>query len=761
ATGGVTTGGTAATGGMPTTGGQAPTGGSPVVSPSAGFGGMVSAGGAAAGGSGGAGAGLSSCDAALTTVLAGPLANEAGGGVVASVSRDFNGDGRLDLAGANLDGSLSLLLGNGDGTFAAGVVYPTGLEDGQRSGFSPSVIVASDFDWNGTADLALVSPASTSVSVLLGRPDGTFGPATEYSLPGVNIALTSGDFDGDGSVDLAVVGLVANAGIDVGSLHVLSGKRDGTFVVAGQPWEGGAVEDIEAADVDADGVLDLVVLDDTSITVLYNQGGGKFGAPRVFSAADDFTSLEASDFDSDGYTDVAVAFACGASAVPESGVQLFQGDGMGGLVAGSRYLLADGCAGPLQLADVNGDALLDLIAAPWSPFLARGDGSFLSEVSSPALFGQTLVGLADWNGDGDRDVMTSAGTSVVVYPGRGEGSFGYSRLFETGIVPASLVVGNFGASAAPDVATVNLDSSRQSSVSLLFNEGDGTLASPVQYPTEAPAGALRTADLNADGWPDLLLPLASSAGIGVLLGSSSGELSPMVSYEAGLDPRELDVGDLNRDGALDVVVADQIGQAIQVLLGKGDGSFEAPSRVQLGRDTTQIAVLDANRDAFPDVAVTSLGALSWTLLLGDGTGAFHEAFEYAGGERASQLTHGDLDHDGNEDVLISNQLGLSIFFGTSQGNFERTLGHAGLGGDFSVVDMDLDGISDLVSTSFGDPSGVTIAFGNGDGTFRCKQRYAIGLSVRSHAVGDLNRDGRNDLAVVSGDGVEVWSSRPR
>ncbi len=732
-----------------------------MVAPGAGFGGMVSAGGAAPGGSGGAGASLSSCDAALSTVVDGPLANEAGGSVVASVSRDFNADGRLDLAGANLDGSLSVLLGNGDGTFAAGVVYSTGLEDGQRSGYSPSVIVASDFDSDGTADLALVSPASTSVSVLLGRPDGTFGTATEYPLPGVNIALTSGDFDGDGSVDLAVLGLVANAGIDVGTLHVLFGRRDGTFVVEGQSWEGGAVEDIEAADIDADGVLDLVVLDYTSITVLYAQGGGRFGAPRVLSGADTFTSLEASDFDTDGYVDLAVSFSCGRSALPESGVQLFQGDGMGGLVAGSRYLLAGGCAGPLHLADVNGDGAPDLVAAPWSPFLALGDGSFSTEVSSAGLFGQTLVGLADWDGDGNRDVMTSAGTSVIVYPGRGDGTFGYSPVFETGIAPTSLVVGNFGASAAPDVATLNFDSSLGSSVSLLFNEGDGTLASPVQYPTDPPAGALRTADLNADGWLDLLLPLASSAGIGVLLGSSSGEFSSMVSYEAGRDPRDLDVRDLNRDGALDVVVADQVGQAIQVLLGKGDGSFEAPARVQLNRDATQVVVLDANRDAFSDVAVTSLGALSWTLLLGDGTGAFHEAFEYAGGERASQLSHGDLDRDGNEDVLISNQLGLSIFFGTSEGNFERTLGHAGLGGDFSVVDMDGDGISDLVSTSFGDPSGVTIAFGNGDGTFRCTQRYALGRSVRSHAVGDLDRDGRNDLAVVSGDGVEVWLSRPR
>ena len=113
---------------------------------------------------------------------------------------DFNGDGRPDLAVANYGSNdVSVLLGNGDGTFQPQVTYAVGS--------SPVALVAGDFNGDGRPDLAVANYGANDVSVLLGNGDGTFQPQVTYAVGSSPTALVAGDFNGDGRTDLAVANL--------------------------------------------------------------------------------------------------------------------------------------------------------------------------------------------------------------------------------------------------------------------------------------------------------------------------------------------------------------------------------------------------------------------------------------------------------------------------------------------------------------------------------------------------------------------------
>jgi FG-GAP-like repeat/FG-GAP repeat/IPT/TIG domain len=141
------------------------------------------------------------------------------GNPVSVAAGDFNGDGKLDLAVANVGGSVgavSILLGNGEGTFQPAVNYDAGS--------TPDSVAIGDFNGDGKLDLVVANHLGATVSVLLGNGDGTFQSAVAYPTGGANpSSVVVGDFNGDGKLDLAV----ADIGLNV--VSVLLGKGDGIF----------------------------------------------------------------------------------------------------------------------------------------------------------------------------------------------------------------------------------------------------------------------------------------------------------------------------------------------------------------------------------------------------------------------------------------------------------------------------------------------------------------------------------------------------
>jgi hypothetical protein len=183
---------------------------------------------------------------------------------------DFNGDGNQDLVTANsttpttgniIADNVSVLLGNGDGSFAAKTDYTTG--------FGPESVVAADFNGDGNQDLATANIADFSVSVLLGNGDGSFAAKTDYATWRAPCSVSVADFNGDGKQDLVT------ANFSGGNVSVLLGNGDGSFAAMAKYPTGGSPRSVATADFNDDGKQDLATanLVDASVSVLLNAPG--------------------------------------------------------------------------------------------------------------------------------------------------------------------------------------------------------------------------------------------------------------------------------------------------------------------------------------------------------------------------------------------------------------------------------------------------------------------------------------------------------
>jgi hypothetical protein len=188
------------------------------------------------------------------------------GGVSVAVG-DFNGDGHPDLAvvgGGDGSGTVSVLLGKGDGSFQAFQSYAVGSY--------PKSVAVGDFNGDGSSDIAVANYNSNTVSILLGRGDGSFRVAQNYATGSGAISVAMGDFNGDGHPDLAVANSGTSPGYK-GTVSILLGKGDGTFQAAQSYALGGYVSSVAVGDFNGDGKLDLV----TSVgTLLLGNGDGTF-----------------------------------------------------------------------------------------------------------------------------------------------------------------------------------------------------------------------------------------------------------------------------------------------------------------------------------------------------------------------------------------------------------------------------------------------------------------------------------------------------
>jgi FG-GAP-like repeat len=375
-----------------------------------------------------------------------PVVTYDSGGLFASfvAVADLNSDGKPDLVVANCgeqcfennsNGSVGVLLGNGDGTFQPAVTYNSG-------GQTPLFVAVADVNCDGKFDLVVANRCDNSgclseglVTVLLGNGDGTFQAAVGYGSGGLFASAGAvADVNGDGKPDLLVANQCADSNCD-GSVAVLLGNGNGTFQ-AGVPYPTGGLEafSVAVADVNGDGKPDLLVATDVSVcyhgncyprgsvSVLRGNGDGTFRAAKNYRSGGYFLggSVVVADVNGDGTPDIVAenSQCCGS---PNGVVSIRLGKGKTFQKVVTYQSGAGGWGTSAAVADVDGDGKPDLVVTDQcggancnnneglvGVLSGNGDGTFQTAVTyNPGGFLTNWVAVADVNGDGRPDLIVA------------------------------------------------------------------------------------------------------------------------------------------------------------------------------------------------------------------------------------------------------------------------------------------------------------------------------------------------------------------
>jgi hypothetical protein len=359
-------------------------------------------------------------------------------------------------------------------------------------GASPQALVSADFNNDNIPDLAVANYSSSNVSVLLGNADGTFQPALTSPTGANPLSVAVGDFDEDGILDLATV----NGDGFAGEVSLLLGNGDndgngtGTFAAPASVWTGSSPTSVAVGDFNGDGKLDLGV---TSVyyygwwygyysyaDVLLGNGTGNFSGPNsTWLDWGYYTASTAANLDGD-ISPTGHPIDDFVAVNPNYGtLSVLRGDSSGYLQSAS-YLSAGSYPWSVAAGDVNGDLVIDLVAA-------------------------------------DR-----LGNDVSVLLGTGGGAFAQFQSYVVGGEPTAVVIGDFNHDLRADIATANYGSG---DLSVLYGRDNDTF-SPAVNSASPGAYALVAGDFNGDGWLDAATANVNTDNVSVLLNDQTWPPAP-------------------------------------------------------------------------------------------------------------------------------------------------------------------------------------------------------------------------------------------
>jgi hypothetical protein len=676
-----------------------------------------------------------------------------------SISADVNGDGKPDLL--FLDGTV--LLGKGDGSFTTGTPWRSAAPQNPI----PNQFAIADFNGDGRQDILIAGPLNT-LSVLLGNGDGTFQAPVTTPISTPATALCVGDLNGDGKADVLTQesggnfvylgtssgrltpGITSHAVSALGSFAdfngdgkldlfavdsgVQLGNGDGTFqALLPLPAFSDIIlgNELILGDFNGDGILDVFAFGGTvtkslEFVVLFGNGDGTFHAAPTQSlstgAGDEFAV--AVDLNGDGKDDIV-----GSTGLA---VQVLTSNGDGTFKLGEYFNAPIGVgtgATNMVVADFNGDKKKD-VAAFNTMLLSNGDGTLQGNPAIPGQFG-LFNAIGDFNGDAHPDIAS------------------VGQVEQTGTNP----------NQSPTYAI---------DLNVWLNDGKNNFTLTHTYLIDIPSPEIdilglvvfgTTADLNNDGKLDLVGYRADGSGLSmlVLLGNGDGSFGapiatsvPFVSGDRLLEVA-FTLADLNGDGKLDLLVNAGNGpnpSTLSIFLGKGDGSFGPASNPFTGGTGGTIVAGDFNNDKKTDVITGTENGLG--VLLGNGDGTFQPTTFITNascGTGCGDPVSGDFNGDGNLDLMVASIGGYQVLLGKGDGTFTNSPAVTESAGLFSAVQVvDFNGDGNLDALGFvGSSNSLSLILGNGDGTFGAPLPITY---AGAPFVADFNGDKQPDILEV-------------
>jgi hypothetical protein len=610
---------------------------------------------------------------------------------VAVVPAHLNADTHLDAVVVNsgqLSSGITILLGNGDGTFShpmgaccsgadatrcqtppAACTTDAGCTDpgfpicvGRLipAGTGSAAAVVDRFDGDAHSDVAVANADSNDVTIFLGDGAGGLTFMQTVAVGEEPVAIVAADLNGDGHVDL----VTANRSAD--TVSILNGVGNGSFGAArsfASGSSGSSPVSVTVADVNLDGDLDVLVANrqTADVGVLLGDGAGNLASPRTFLADEETEVVAAGDFNRDGADDALTVNQGSGVSPPDVAVLLSRVDG-------SLSAIENVITQPNPLAvtagDVDDDGVCDLIVGhSGSPdgnvlvFRAMAEGGFAAPDVLKSEGDVVAVSRGDFNRDGLLDVvaLNHSDNGLSVFLAGAGGSFALAHNYQVGgAATSALVVGDWNRDGRDDLA-ITLQGTDSGVVKVLLANTDGTFGTPTSLTTgKAPVG-IDYGDFDRDGRLDLAVVNSVSNDVWVYLGDGAGGFHALRAVPGSGGLLALAVADFDRDGSDDIAVAQQATSSITVLYGDGKGGFNPGQPVGVGGGfAAAMTARDLNGDLVPDLFVADQsGSNVVVALIGSGTGFQRESYAVSRGPWSTTVA--DLDGDGRYDGAVANR----------------------------------------------------------------------------------------------------------
>jgi hypothetical protein len=609
---------------------------------------------------------------------------------------DFNGDGNLDIATANYgDDSVSVLFGNRDGTFQKPAKT---IKLNLPSGVNPYAIAVEVID--GHVSIVTANPYNSTVSVLLGNGDGTFQDAVTYSVTDANgkgtapQAVALADLNGDGKIDI----ITAN---NDNTVSVLLGDPDGKFHQPAVTYAAGSQPNaLTVGRFTNSGNLDVVTANygDNTISVLLGNGDGTFQPALAENVGDTPHGVAVGDFNNDGNLDVA------AADIGDNTVSVLLGSGRAPFQSPITYPIGHTPGAVAVTFDNSGNDIVVTVNPTANPnnnlSVLQGDpdgANFKTAVDYAA--GNDPVAVATGiDKAGNTDLFVANGglaNTVSVLLGNSFNVFGAPNSYSVtdasghGVGPVS-VAETYDSSGNDVVATADSDGY----VSVLVGSPDGTTFGPATTYKVGSDPVAVALGFDSAGNVDIFVADYTDGTVTVLLGDASDNFTVGGVYQ--LDPglNAVAVG-YDSQGNDILAVTNALKNRVSVLVGDPDGkSFATAGTYLVGKHPDAVAIgLDSNNN--PDIVVANKDDGTMSVLLGDANDHFTRAASYHVGPHPIGLgLANDTNGSGNLDVVTANadNQNISVLMGNTP--FRRSTPQNGVAIRHVPLLQDLTGAKD-------------------------------------------------------------------